>query len=128
MGESTIELTVTRRNESREAYDVISPSGNTYRVGYCGSGDADPDYVALWECDCPAGKHGKSCKHLSAVLIATDEDAVNFCPNNSYGWLKPPEPNCTQEEYEQAEKTLLNQYESNGELIGSVMVILRQGK
>jgi hypothetical protein len=46
---------------------VISDSGHEYHVTYQGSGDADPEYVALWECDCPAGAHGKMCKHIRAV-------------------------------------------------------------
>ena len=52
---------------------VKSTSGNTYTVKYCGSGDADPDYVALWECNCPAGQHGKPCKHITAVSRYCDE-------------------------------------------------------
>jgi len=50
-------------------YTVESSSGNTYTVRYCGSGDGDPDYVALWECDCPAYKfRSGSCKHIQAVI------------------------------------------------------------
>lgn len=54
--------------EPGRRYAVESESGNTYTITYCGSGDADPDYVALWECDCPAGKRGKDCRHLAAFL------------------------------------------------------------
>jgi hypothetical protein len=53
-------------------YSVKSTSGNTYTVKYCGSGDGDPDYVALWECDCPAGQHGRDCKHVKAVIQYVD--------------------------------------------------------
>lgn len=56
-------------------YRVESDSGKTYRIRYCGSGDGDPEYVALWECNCPAGKHGKDCKHLRKFLA---EVACNF--------------------------------------------------
>lgn len=49
-------------------YAVESDSGKTYHITYAGSGDADPDYVALWECDCPAGQHGRDCKHLAAFF------------------------------------------------------------
>ena len=56
-------------------YRVESPSGNTYTVRYCGSGDGDPEYVALWECSCPAYKYGNGlCKHINAV-IAHEEAA-----------------------------------------------------
>ena len=62
-------MQITRQDEpdGREAYKVLSDSGHTYHVRYCGSGDADPEYVALWECDCPAGQHGRDCKHIAAV-------------------------------------------------------------
>ena len=49
-------------------YAVESDSGNQYTITYVGSGDADPDYVALWECDCPAAQNGRDCKHLAAVI------------------------------------------------------------
>ena len=29
--------------------------------------------VCTWECNCPAGKHGRDCKHLSAVLGWLDD-------------------------------------------------------
>ena len=48
-------------------YSVQSPSGNTYTVKYCGSGDGDPEFVALWECNCPAGTYRGTCKHINAV-------------------------------------------------------------
>ena len=63
-----------------ESYDVESDSGKTYRVEYCGSGDADPDYVATWSCTCPAYQfNGKLCKHIHAVvdhLDAIDEEEL----------------------------------------------------
>lgn len=56
------------------AFKVLSTSGNTYTVKYCGSGDGDPEYVALWECDCPAGQHGRDCKHVAAVTRYGDDE------------------------------------------------------
>ena len=54
--------------EPQKLFMVESDSGKTYHITYAGSGDADPDYVSLWKCDCPAGKHGRDCKHLTAFL------------------------------------------------------------
>ena len=54
--------------EPEQLYDVLSDSGNVYHITYAGSGDADPEYVALWECDCPAAQHGQTCKHLKGFL------------------------------------------------------------
>lgn len=56
-------------NEDQNSYTVLSDSGCTYTIRYAGSGDADPEYVGLWECDCPAGKRGIDCRHMSAFLI-----------------------------------------------------------
>ena len=51
-----------------DIYSVQSPSGNTYTVKFCGSGDGDPDIVLIWECTCPAYKFGSgTCKHINAV-------------------------------------------------------------
>lgn len=54
-------------------YEVLSDSGKTYTVTYEGSGDGDPEYVALWSCTCPAGKHGRDCKHIAAVANYCEE-------------------------------------------------------
>ena len=51
----------------RARYEIVSDSGNTYTVIYRGFGDGDPDYVALWDCNCMAGRHGRMCKHVRAV-------------------------------------------------------------
>lgn len=56
-----------REIEDGAEYQVDSDSGNTYTVRYAGCGDGDPEYIALWDCDCPAGKHGRHCKHVNAV-------------------------------------------------------------
>ena len=56
-------------------YSVQSPSGNTYTVKYCGSGDGDPEYVGLWECNCPAYRFGDgTCKHIKAVTAHIDNE------------------------------------------------------
>ena len=39
---------------------------NKYIVSYKGC-DGDEN-IGLWECDCPAGKHGRTCKHLKALF------------------------------------------------------------
>jgi hypothetical protein len=59
-----------------DTYEVPSSSDPTkvYRVRYRGSGDGDPDYVALWECDCPAGQHGRPCRHIRAVSDLLNEE------------------------------------------------------
>ena len=51
-------------------FRVQSESGHAYTVRYLGSGDGDPEFVAVWECDCPAYQygHGKLCKHINAVI------------------------------------------------------------
>ena len=49
---------------------VEADSGNQYHITYAGSGDGDPEYVGLWQCDCPAGQHGRECKHLRAFLAS----------------------------------------------------------
>lgn len=36
-----------------------------YNVTFEGRGDSDE--VSLWGCDCPAGVHGKTCKHIRLV-------------------------------------------------------------
>jgi len=66
-------ITEITKNGGRETYSVLSDSGSTYQVRYMGSGDGDPEYIALWECTCPAGTLGKICKHVKAV-IARKED------------------------------------------------------
>jgi hypothetical protein len=68
--EQTIDgMTVT--SEDGHTFTVLSTSGNVYTVTYRGSGDGDPEHVALWGCNCPAGQHGRECKHVRA--------AARFC-------------------------------------------------
>lgn len=62
--------------QGHEAYQVMSPSGNTYTVRYeglSGTYDDDPEYDAgRWSCTCPAGRFGRDCKHLAAVIAYVD--------------------------------------------------------
>ena len=67
-------ITYTPEADGRDSYTVDSDSGKTYAVRYCGSGDGDPEMMALWECDCPAGQHGRWCKHLNAVTAVTNDN------------------------------------------------------
>ena len=57
---------------SGNSWSVHSDSGGVYTVRYCGSGDGDPDYIALWSCTCKAGNFGRVCKHITAVSQASD--------------------------------------------------------
>ncbi|MFA5715923.1 MAG: SWIM zinc finger family protein [Candidatus Paceibacterota bacterium] len=58
------------QGQQHEAYSIVSDSGHTYVVRYEGCPDAD-GIANLWSCTCPAGQHGRDCKHLRAVLAAT---------------------------------------------------------
>lgn len=60
-------------NEAGSEFEVLSDSGSTYTVRYCGSGDGDLEIVNLWKCDCPTGWHGRLCKHARAVADFCDE-------------------------------------------------------
>lgn len=72
----TKEIRITENENG--TYRVDSPSGNTYTVKYCGSGDGDPDYVGLWECNCPAYKYGDGlCKHIKAVVARAEQEATS---------------------------------------------------
>jgi len=73
-------------------------SGNAYNVQYRGSGDGDPEYVRVWDCDCPAGKFGKMCRHVKAVSASVETGDLPAEQENSreerdvlrnrgvYGW------------------------------------------
>jgi len=74
-------------------FAVFSASGQQYEIRYAGSGDADPEYVALWECNCPAAAHGKNCKHLAAFLASRlieddihEGDAVEINADGHFRW------------------------------------------
>lgn len=57
---------------SRESYRVSSSSGSTYTVA-TRDHDGDPEYMAVWGCDCAAGRHGRSCKHVGAAIACAHE-------------------------------------------------------
>ena len=57
-------MKITRTGE--DAWTVLSDSGNTYRVWDAGVEDAE--YGGGMHCDCPAGQHGRSCKHIAGVI------------------------------------------------------------
>ena len=69
-----MKLTYQPTPDGREAYRVDSDSGNAYTITYCGSGDGDPDFVGVWQCDCPAGKCDRDCKHLKTLWSLPDRD------------------------------------------------------
>ena len=60
-----------------EQYRVESRSapGTYHTVRFCGSGDGDPDYVRLWDCDCPAYRFRGACAHIRAVGDHLDAEA-----------------------------------------------------
>jgi len=53
--------------ETENGFRIEKSSGEFYLVKYQGSGDGDPDYCGLWGCNCPAGQHGRHCKHIDMV-------------------------------------------------------------
>jgi len=66
--------------EAYPQFTVESDSGNTYTVRQRPPELTDPDieFVRMWECNCPAGRFGRDCKHLRAVLsIIPDDDIPN---------------------------------------------------
>jgi len=63
---------VTVLDEGLRRFSVQSNGKDAYTVVYRGSGDGDPDFMALWSCNCAAGRHGRDCKHVAAVSRAVD--------------------------------------------------------
>jgi len=80
-----MKITYAPEADSRAAYVVQSDSGASYHVRYCGSGDADPEYLAIWDCDCAAGQHGRTCKHVRAA--AAIDNALDVEPAAGTTWL-----------------------------------------
>lgn len=65
---------VTMINQNKFA--IPSSSGTaTYTVWFAGRGDSDE---RLWECDCPAGRHGRECKHQKLVWDICGQAADEF--------------------------------------------------
>mgnify|MGYP001085870750 CR=1 FL=1 len=62
-----MEITITSEN----SWTVKSNSGHTYNVWDAGYEDAE--HGGGMHCNCPAGKYGRSCKHIKAVLEFNEE-------------------------------------------------------
>jgi hypothetical protein len=58
-------------NENDGGFTVESDSGHIYNVSYYCPADED-DSVNVWSCNCPAGQHGRDCKHIAAAIAVTD--------------------------------------------------------
>ena len=82
-------MEITRSTDGPyDKFVVASDSGKTYEITYAGCGDADPEFVSLWDCSCPAGRHGRDCKHVRTFLANAwrfDEDAEDPCDGISVG-------------------------------------------
>jgi len=52
-------------DDTGDRYTVESDSGKLYTVAFAGSPD---EHVDTWSCDCPAGRHGRDCKHVRAFV------------------------------------------------------------
>jgi len=48
-------------------YQVI---GRPYTIRF--EGRSEDGFAKLWSCDCPAGAHGRDCKHVRQVMDAND--------------------------------------------------------
>lgn len=54
-------------------YLVPSSDGQSkYTVRFEGSPETMRPEVRTWSCTCPAGEHGKTCKHINRVANASD--------------------------------------------------------
>jgi len=67
-------MTIEPRNEDWTEFEIASDSGNTYTVRFAGRPSPDSD-ARLWDCDCPAGRHGRHCRHIDAVADWVDTHA-----------------------------------------------------
>ena len=66
---------VTKIDDDR--YSVPSSDGTqSYTVRFVGR--TEDGCGLLWDCDCPAGRHGKTCKHVHRVGDAASEVAAEF--------------------------------------------------
>jgi uncharacterized Zn finger protein len=57
---------------------VESDSGARYHITFAGSPD---EHVNTWSCDCPAGSHGRPCKHIRAFLASRLMDVEAYDPD-----------------------------------------------
>lgn len=56
-------------------WSVLSTSGHTYVVTQTSNDETDGDGILrTWACSCPAGTHGRRCKHVNAVIAKIDAD------------------------------------------------------
>lgn len=66
----THEATILAEHGVREigehTYKVI---GRPYKIRFVGR--TEDGHGLLWECDCPAGQHGRHCKHVDQVGAAS---------------------------------------------------------
>ena len=61
-----------------ERYIIPSSDGSRkYTVAYSGCADGWAD---TWQCDCPAGQHGRECKHYRLAM------SINNHINNELGF------------------------------------------
>ncbi len=68
----------TERGIEKTGENTYRIIGRPYTIRFMGRTD-DGDGL-LWECDCPAGEHGKECKHVKLVWSANNEycDAMGY--------------------------------------------------
>ncbi len=60
-----VENGITVIGDDLNHFGVKSSDGSTeYTIDFAGSPNA---HVNTWTCSCPAGQHGKTCKHIRAV-------------------------------------------------------------
>ncbi len=59
-------MTIYAADGTGNRYTIESNSGEFYTISFAGSPN---EYVDTWSCDCPAGRHGKDCKHVQAFIV-----------------------------------------------------------
>ena len=71
-GAAAIAWLQTQNNGERYLVPDQSVVGRVYEVRFVGRGDCDG--VFLWECNCAAGRRGRSCEHFRRVVAASSQD------------------------------------------------------